>query len=113
MPTGWIAAASGPRIASGAPTCVRSPWRAGLNPGAGRCRLGLSGGGTLEADGVVVTGPGPPVTVPGQPAHHPLVLDGRSYWQHLGGMGHRARHIRRLGRGEAAAWGVLTRATPC
>ena len=42
-----------------------------LETEAGRWRLGLAGGGTLEADGVVVTGPGPPVTVPGQPRRSP------------------------------------------
>jgi mycobactin lysine-N-oxygenase len=51
--------------------------------------------------------------VPGQPAHHPLVLDGRSYWQHLGQMGHRARNICVIGSGETAAWVVITLARQC
>ena len=84
-----------------------------LETEAGRWRLGLAGGGTVEADGVVVTGPGPPATVPGQPAGHPLVLDGRSYWQHLGELGHRARNICVIGSGETAAWVVITLARRC
>ena len=84
-----------------------------LETEAGRWRLGLAGGGALEADGVVVTGPGPPVTVPGQPADHPLVLDGRGYWQHLGDLGRRARNICVIGSGETAAWVVITLARKC
>jgi mycobactin lysine-N-oxygenase len=36
----------------------------------------------ISADGVVLTGSGPPITVRGQPQGHPRVLDGRSYWLH-------------------------------
>jgi mycobactin lysine-N-oxygenase len=43
-------------------------------------RLALGSGEAIRADGVVVTGPGPPISVPGQPRQHPRVLDGRSYW---------------------------------
>ena len=84
-----------------------------LDTEAGRWRLGLTGGGTVEADGVVVTGPGPPVTVPGQPDDHPLVLDGRSYWQRLAGLGGRPRNICVIGGGETAAWVVITLARQC
>jgi mycobactin lysine-N-oxygenase len=42
------------------------------------CRL--DGGQVVAADGLVLTGSGPPITVPGQPAEHPRILDGRSYW---------------------------------
>src|ERR1039458_9106285 len=80
---------------------------------AGEGRWGLAEGGTLEADGIVVTGPGPPVTMPGQPSEHPLVLDGRSYWQHAGELGHRARNICVIGSGETAAWVVITLARHC
>ncbi len=34
----------------------------------------------LRADGVVFTGAGPSISVPGQPERHPRVFDGRSYW---------------------------------
>jgi mycobactin lysine-N-oxygenase len=34
----------------------------------------------IWADGVVVTGPGPPISIAGQPHKHPRVLDGRNYW---------------------------------
>jgi mycobactin lysine-N-oxygenase len=36
--------------------------------------------GTLEGDGLVVTGPGTPIALPGQPADDPRVLDGSSVW---------------------------------
>jgi mycobactin lysine-N-oxygenase len=34
----------------------------------------------LDCDGLVLTGPGPPVRLPGQPDDHPRILDGRSFW---------------------------------
>jgi mycobactin lysine-N-oxygenase len=52
----------------------------GLEAEGQRWRLALQPGGVLWADGVVCTGTGPPVTVPGQPAQHPRVLDGRTFW---------------------------------
>jgi mycobactin lysine-N-oxygenase len=45
-----------------------------------RWRLALGSGEAIRADGVVITGPGPAISVPGQPRQHPRVLDGRSYW---------------------------------
>jgi mycobactin lysine-N-oxygenase len=38
----------------------------------------------LAIDGLVITGTGPPRTVPGQIADHRRVLDGRNFWQHTG-----------------------------
>jgi mycobactin lysine-N-oxygenase len=35
---------------------------------------------TLDCDGLVLTGPGAPLRLPGQPDHHPRILDGRSFW---------------------------------
>jgi mycobactin lysine-N-oxygenase len=52
----------------------------GLETAGQQWRLTLGSGETIKADGVVVTGPGPPVRVPGQPSQHPRVFDGRSYW---------------------------------
>ena len=52
----------------------------GLEADGPRWRLALRPGDALWADGVVSTGPGPPVTVPGQPEQHPRVLDGRTFW---------------------------------
>jgi hypothetical protein len=34
----------------------------------------------LDCDGLVVTGPGTPIRLPGQPDSHPRILDGRSFW---------------------------------
>jgi mycobactin lysine-N-oxygenase len=42
------------------------------------CRL--EDGQVVPADGLVLTGSGPPITVPGQPAEHARILDGRTYW---------------------------------
>jgi mycobactin lysine-N-oxygenase len=43
-------------------------------------RVMVESGEAISADGVVLTGSGPPITVAGQPQWHPRVLDGRSYW---------------------------------
>jgi mycobactin lysine-N-oxygenase len=44
--------------------------------------LTVDQGEAISADGVVLTGSGPPITVPGQPQGHARVLDGQSYWLH-------------------------------
>jgi mycobactin lysine-N-oxygenase len=36
--------------------------------------------GTLEGDGLVLTGPGTPIALPGQPTDDPRVLDGSTVW---------------------------------
>src|SRR5690242_17237262 len=48
--------------------------------GGNRWEVTLEAGETIAADGVVMTGAGPVITVPGQPRDHPRVLDGRTYW---------------------------------
>jgi mycobactin lysine-N-oxygenase len=48
--------------------------------GCDRWEVTLEAGETIAADGVVMTGAGPVITVPGQPRDHPRVLDGRTYW---------------------------------
>jgi mycobactin lysine-N-oxygenase len=53
---------------------------AGVEAADGRWRVTLERGEAIWADGIVFTGPGPPITVPGQPRQHPRVFDGRSYW---------------------------------
>jgi mycobactin lysine-N-oxygenase len=52
----------------------------GLEADGGQWRLALGRDREISADGVVLTGAGPPITVPGQPRQHPRVLDGRSFW---------------------------------
>src|SRR6266550_1675170 len=45
-----------------------------------RWEVTLEAGCAIAADGVVITGAGPAITVPGQPRDHTRVLDGRTYW---------------------------------
>ena len=77
-------------------------WRlAGRTPTGGRL--------DLDCDGLVLTGPGPPVRLAGQPEDHPRVLDGRSFWTSqdaLGGDG--PVEVCVIGNGETA--GVITAA---
>src|SRR5215472_6653887 len=48
--------------------------------GGDRWEVKLAAGEAMAADGVVMTGAGPAITVPGQPRDHPRVVDGRTYW---------------------------------
>jgi len=76
----------------------------GLEATGDRWRLDLSGRDEQSADGVVFTGTGPPIRVPGQPAAHPRVTDGRAYWRHTPRPGpHLAQSICVIGSGETAA----------
>ena len=76
---------------------------AGLDVDGERWRMRLADGRVLEADGVVLTGAGPPAAVPGQPRNHPRVLDGRSYWLHEEKLSKIAQNICVIGSGETAA----------
>ena len=68
----------------------------------------LEAGGVMAADGVVITGAGPAVTVPGQPRDHPRVLDGRTYWLAAHKMPReRAVNVCVIGGGETAASVVI------
>ncbi len=85
--------------------------RAGGDSGASgeRWRLTLRSGEPIVADGVVFTGAGPPVTVPGQPRRHPRVFDGRSYWLHERALSHQvAQSVCVIGSGETAASVVVS-----
>jgi mycobactin lysine-N-oxygenase len=80
-----------------------------LDTDGGRWRLTIAPGGTLCADGVVCTGAGPPIRVPGQPVHHPRVLDGRSYWLRAQAGGQPvAQSVCVIGSGETAASVVIS-----
>jgi mycobactin lysine-N-oxygenase len=69
-----------------------------------RWRLTLEPGQAISADGVVLTGAGPPISVPGQPREHPRVLDGRSYWLRERMLeNHLAQSVCVIGSGETAA----------
>ena len=81
----------------------------GLDTDGGRWRLAIAPGGALDADGVVCTGAGPPIRVPGQPAQHPRVLDGRSYWLRSPPPGPPvAQSVCVIGSGETAASVVIS-----
>ncbi len=79
----------------------------GLEADGEQWRLTLQPGEDIWADGVVVTGAGPPIRVGGQPDRHPRVLDGRSYWMHE----HKtqvAQNACVIGSGETAASVVIS-----
>jgi mycobactin lysine-N-oxygenase len=74
-----------------------------------RWRLTVRPGEPIEADGVVITGSGPPIRVAGQPDRHPRVLDGRSYWLHEQAISPRvAQNACVIGSGETAASVVIS-----
>ena len=80
-----------------------------LEADGGRWRLTVEPGEAIEADGVVITGPGPPIRVAGQPDWHPRVLDGRSYWLHEQAISSRvAQNACVIGSGETAASVVIS-----
>lgn len=69
---------------------------------------------TIEGDGLVLTGPGTPITIPGQPTEHMRVLDGGNFWLNVETFA-RLRsivttplHIGIIGTGETAAAIVLS-----
>jgi mycobactin lysine-N-oxygenase len=76
--------------------------------GGDRWEVTLATGDAIAADGVVITGAGPAITVPGQPRDHPRVLDGRTYWLAAHTM-HRERALSVcvIGSGETAASVVI------
>jgi len=79
----------------------------GLEADGERWRLEVEPGEAIWADGVVVTGAGPPIRVAGQPGRHPRVLDGRTYWLHE----HKAKVAQNacvIGSGETAASVVIS-----
>jgi len=81
----------------------------GLETDGERWGLTVEPGEELRADGVVVTGAGPPVRVAGQPHQHSRVLDGRSYWlAALGFSRQMARNVCVIGSGETAASVVIS-----
>ena len=76
--------------------------------GGDRWGIRLAAGDEIAADGLVITGAGPAVTVPGQPHDHPRVLDGRTYWLAAHELNHkRALNVCVIGSGETAASVVI------
>ncbi len=81
----------------------------GLDAEDSQWRLALKSGETIQADGVVLTGAGPPITVAGQPRQHPRVLDGRNYWLAEPAFGKQvAQSVCVIGSGETAASVVIS-----
>jgi len=57
----------------------------------------------LDCDGLVVTGPGRPVGLPGQPDEHPRILDGRTFWTRQDALAHAGPvEVCVIGNGETA-----------
>jgi mycobactin lysine-N-oxygenase len=80
----------------------------GLEADGKRWRVAVEPGGAIWADGVVITGAGPPIRVAGQPDQHPRVVDGRSYWLHEHAMRKPvAQNACVIGSGETAASVVI------
>jgi mycobactin lysine-N-oxygenase len=76
--------------------------------GGGRWEVTLEAGEAVAADGVVITGAGPAITVPDQPRDHPRVLDGRTYWLAAHELTReRAVNVCVVGSGETAASVVI------
>jgi mycobactin lysine-N-oxygenase len=76
--------------------------------GGDQWEVRLAAGDAIAADGVVITGSGPAITVPGQPSDHPRVLDGRTYWLAAHKMPReRALSVCVIGSGETAASVVI------
>jgi mycobactin lysine-N-oxygenase len=74
----------------------------------GRWEVTLAAGGVMAADGVVMTGAGPAITVPGQPRDHPRVKDGQTYWLAAHELAReRAMNVCVVGSGETAASVVI------
>jgi mycobactin lysine-N-oxygenase len=81
----------------------------GLEVGSEQWRLTVEPGDVISADGVVLTGSGPPITVAGQPRDHSRVLDGRSYWLHEHAVRKQvAESVCVIGSGETAASIVIS-----
>jgi mycobactin lysine-N-oxygenase len=81
----------------------------GLEVDSEQWRLTVEPGDVISADGVVLTGSGPPITVAGQPREHSRVFDGRSYWLHeLALKKQVAESVCVIGSGETAASIVIS-----
>jgi mycobactin lysine-N-oxygenase len=82
--------------------------------GGDRWQVTLEAGAAIAADGVVITGAGPVITVAGQPRDHPRVLDGRTYWLAAYELHReRAQNICVIGSGETAASVVIDLVKRC
>jgi mycobactin lysine-N-oxygenase len=74
------------------------------------CRSGEGGAPfTVTGDGLVMTGPGTPLTIAGQPKAHPRIMDGASFWLRTEEFAQLRSHVTQplnigvIGTGETAA----------
>ncbi len=61
-------------VTSIATTSDQQHWRLTCRPAEGGASY------TVAGNGLVMTGPGTPLTIPGQPQAHPRIMDGASFW---------------------------------
>jgi mycobactin lysine-N-oxygenase len=102
-----VAEAAEAEVVRGAVTCLEVA-------GRDRWKVTLEAGAAIAADGVVMTGAGPVITVPGQPRDHPRVLDGRTYWLAAHELlRERALNVCVVGSGETAASVVIDLVKRC
>ena len=81
----------------------------GLKAEGEQWRLTIRGQDAIWADGVALTGAGPPIPLPGQPQDHPRLLDGRSYWLREAAVAADIpRSVCVIGNGETAASVVIS-----
>ena len=60
-----------------ATTSDQKYWQLTCQPSEGGAPL------TLTGEGLVITGPGTPLTITGQPKEHPRIMNGASFWLHV------------------------------
>ncbi len=77
----WVASRIGPEIhvaeVRGISSTRHARWQLTCMPKGGTTPF------TLDGDGLVITGPGVALTIPGQPEQHPRIMDGGSFWTHV------------------------------
>jgi mycobactin lysine-N-oxygenase len=90
-------------VTSIATTSDQQQWGLTCSPGEGGAPF------TVTGDGLVITGAGTPLTIPGQPKEHPRIMDGASFWLRSEEFAQLRSHVKKplnigvIGTGETAA----------